>query len=176
LLNLLSNAIKFTPSGQIDLKVEVAPSSEGECELRFSVKDQGIGITEEQQGRLFQPFSQAHVSTTREFGGTGLGLAICKRLAELMGGAIGVQSQFGAGSSFWFTIKVLPSEKASLEALSPAPEIPRQNPGPKNFRLLLVEDNGINRKVALLMLKNLGYHAEIAENGVEALKALKAQV
>ena len=102
LMNLLSNAIKFTKAGTIKLKAELVGVRQDEYELRFSVTDTGIGITEEQQAKLFQPFSQADVSTTRKFGGTGLGLAISKRLTELMGGGIGVVSRPGEGSLFWF--------------------------------------------------------------------------
>jgi two-component system sensor histidine kinase/response regulator len=109
LLNLLSNAIKFTAKGEILVRVELRSQTADGCELYFSVKDSGIGISEEQQSRLFQPFSQAEASTARMFGGTGLGLAISKRLAGLMGGGIGVESRPGQGSRFWFTIRVASS-------------------------------------------------------------------
>jgi len=176
LLNLLSNAIKFTPTGEIKLRADLLSSTKEESELRFSVTDQGIGITEEQQARLFQPFSQADASTTRLFGGTGLGLAICKRLAELMGGAIGVESQFGGGSSFWFTIRVFRCDNPDPSRQARAPEI-RQGGAiqEKAFRILLVEDNAINQKVAVLMLKGIGYRADVAKNGVEALQAIASE-
>jgi signal transduction histidine kinase len=184
LLNLLSNAIKFTNEGIIEIRLRAQffnkrlledQDSEGqECELLFSVKDQGIGITEEQQRKLFQPFSQAEDSTTRRYGGTGLGLAICRRLAELMGGKIGLNSRYGEGSLFWFTVRVelarepVPLDETQKSARSLVPDT-------KNVRILLVEDNKINQKVALLMLKNLGYPVDIAQNGSDALAALDAK-
>jgi len=100
--NLIGNAIKFTASGRVDLEVE----PEGETLIRFTVRDTGIGMTPEQMERLFQPFSQGDGSMTRRFGGTGLGLSISRRLIELMGGEIGVDSEAGKGSAFWFTLPV----------------------------------------------------------------------
>jgi signal transduction histidine kinase/CheY-like chemotaxis protein len=171
LLNLLSNAIKFTEEGTIEIQTRVESTDTEECELLFSVKDEGIGMTDEQQSRLFQPFSQADDSTSRKYGGTGLGLAICKRLAELMGGQIGVTSRYGEGSLFWFSVRVQlapePAPLVDVPAAAPAVE-------PKSARLLLVEDNKINQKVALLMLKNLGYSADVAHNGVQALMAINS--
>lgn len=105
LLNLLSNAIKFTPAGTITIRLDKISDATGNPVLCFTVTDEGIGISPEGQTRLFQPFSQADSSISRIFGGTGLGLAICKRLVELMGGSIGVRSEMGAGSSFWFTVR-----------------------------------------------------------------------
>jgi signal transduction histidine kinase/ActR/RegA family two-component response regulator len=174
LLNLLSNAIKFTPSGKIELKAELASCTRDEYELRFQVIDQGIGMSNEQQGRLFQPFTQAEVSTTRKFGGTGLGLAISKRLTELMGGRIGVRSSVGEGSTFWFTVKLRPSDRS---AMVPAKATSKSAAAlaSSHFRLLLVEDNAINQKVALAMLKNLGYQAKVACNGVEAMQAVSSE-
>jgi CheY-like chemotaxis protein len=172
LLNLLSNAIKFTVQGTIEIHSRVQFVDDRECEILFSVKDDGIGITEDQQRRLFRPFSQAEDSTARKYGGTGLGLAICKRLAELMGGQIGVTSRPGQGSLFWFTVRVLVAQEPRILA---EPEPPVIAPGqiePRNARILLVEDNKINQKVALLMLKNLGYPVDVASNGLDALNAL----
>ncbi len=171
LLNLLSNAIKFTTTGKVELKAEAHLSSQNEYELRFSVTDEGIGITEDQKAKLFQPFMQADPSTARNFGGTGLGLAICKRLTEMMGGNIGVESRFGEGSCFWFTIKVLPCDSGTLPTKSGIPAVLPKNTRSRNYRLLLVEDNSINQKVALLMLKSLGYEADVATTGTEALQA-----
>jgi signal transduction histidine kinase/ActR/RegA family two-component response regulator len=168
LLNLLSNAIKFTAEGEIAVRIERRSASSDGCELYFSVKDKGIGISEEQQSRLFQPFSQAEASTARMFGGTGLGLAISKRLVDLMGGSIGIQSRRGEGSLFWFTIRV--GAAIALPARPPAPaKVANPTTG---FRLLLVEDNPINQKVALLMLHKLGYQVDVANNGFEALGAV----
>ncbi|HEY3936181.1 MAG TPA: ATP-binding protein [Bryobacteraceae bacterium] len=171
LLNFLSNAIKFTAEGEIAVRAELRDRLRDGYELYFSVSDQGIGITPEQQARLFQPFSQAEASTTRKFGGTGLGLVICKRLAELMGGSIGVTSSYGHGSSFWFTIKVRATAGAALPSTRSACLLPRPCPA-RNSRLLLVEDNTINQKVALLMLEKLGHQVDVAANGYEALSAM----
>src|SRR5207248_829606 len=124
LMNLLSNAIKFTKEGTIKLKAELVGAQQDKFELRFSVADTGIGITEEQQTKLFQPFSQADVSTTRKFGGTGLGLAISKRLTELMGGSIGVTSRPGEGSLFWFSIRALRRRRDAARGFVPTAPVP----------------------------------------------------
>ncbi len=116
LLNLLGNAVKFTATGSVELKAEMLSSSETGYELRFSITDTGIGISEEQQSKLFQPFAQANASTARTYGGTGLGLAICKQIVDLMGGNIGVQSRPGEGSTFWFTVKLLPPERSAFDS------------------------------------------------------------
>ena len=172
LLNLLSNAVKFTHEGSVELKTEVLAFRQGEYTLRFSVTDSGIGISEEQQRKLFQPFTQADASTARQFGGTGLGLAICKRLTELMSGTIGVTSRPGEGSSFWFIIKALAGQRtARSTTVAITPSHP-DNSSKKSSRILLVEDNTINQKVALLMLNTLGYKADVARNGAEALSAI----
>jgi signal transduction histidine kinase len=169
LLNLLSNAIKFTPAGAVELRVCSKSSQNGRLEILFEVVDEGIGLTGEQRGRLFKPYSQAEKSTSRRFGGTGLGLVISKQLAEMMGGAIGVRSQAGEGSTFWFTIQSdsvqLPPKALCREAAISEPGSSAVKPG----SILLVEDNVINQKVALLLLKKLGYQADLANNGVEAL-------
>ncbi len=173
LLNLLSNAIKFTPAGKIDLHAGSKSTEDGGYELFFSVTDDGIGISEAQQQKLFRPFSQATASTTRQFGGTGLGLTICKKLAELMGGGIGVKSRLGHGSCFWFTVKVRASEGRAISM--PMQKLMKLETAAKPFRLLLVDDNRINQKVALMMLKKLGYDADIAKNGREALAAIASR-
>ncbi|MBV9613436.1 MAG: response regulator [Acidobacteriaceae bacterium] len=172
LLNLLSNAIKFTTSGRIDVKTELVQLRHGTCELKFTIRDQGIGISPEDQARLFQPFSQAEIATTRKFGGTGLGLAISKRLVELMGGTIGVNSRPGEGSSFWFTIQALVGETAPPVARKQPVVVSSSRRIRHDSRILLVEDDVVNQKVALLMLDNLGYRADVAANGAEALAAL----
>lgn len=182
LMNLIGNAVKFSHSaepdapGSVELRVDPLASATGEYVLLFTVTDHGIGMTEEQQGKLFQPFSQADASTVRKFGGTGLGLAICKRLAEMMGGSIGVKSRFEEGSSFWFTIRALPARSAvnkARPASAVGSEIAELRQG--SNRILLVEDNKINQKVAVLMLKKLGVEADIANHGAEALAAIASQ-
>jgi signal transduction histidine kinase/ActR/RegA family two-component response regulator len=173
LLNLLSNAVKFTPAGKVELRAGVAALNDSEYELVFSVTDEGIGISEAQQRKLFQPFSQAAEHISRQFGGTGLGLTICKRLAELMGGGISVTSRLGQGSCFQFTIKVLGAECAEQSREGAKPSRDQGCPqGRADFRLLLVDDNVINQKVALLMLRKLGYRADVVRNGREALRAV----
>jgi len=172
LLNLLSNSVKFTERGTVRVALSARATGEPECLLlRASVSDTGIGITEEAQKRLFQSFSQAETSTTRRYGGTGLGLAISKRLVELMGGEVGLESSTGQGSTFWFTAKLglgteavpatpKPTEKATAR---------EQNAG----TILVVEDNRINQKVLSHQLINLGYAIEVAENGEEAVAKVK---
>ncbi|MBV9034071.1 MAG: response regulator [Acidobacteriaceae bacterium] len=181
LMNLMSNAVKFSPSaepcapGAIYLRVDVHPSATGEYVLLFTVTDEGVGMTEEQQAKLFKPFSQADASTVRKFGGTGLGLAICKRLAELMGGSIGVKSRLGEGSSFWFTVRALPGQQTTADReLQVAGQVGPAPLGEGSERILLVEDNMVNQKVAVLMLKRLGVEADIANNGAEALQAIES--
>ncbi len=180
LLNLLSNAIKFSQQGTVTLTVEAAPADPGKRGLRFTVTDNGIGISPAAQARLFQRFSQADSSISSQFGGTGLGLAICKSLTELMGGSIGLKSEPGVGSSFWFTIQVPAgdisapetdvSERSSAPALAIVPSESRSlAPAATEPRILLVEDNLINQKVALLIMKKFGYTASVAENGRKAL-------
>ena len=179
LMNLMSNAVKFSPSaescapGAIHLRVDAHPSATGEFVLLFTITDEGIGMTEEQQAKLFQPFSQADAATVRKFGGTGLGLAICKRLTELMGGSIGVKSCLGEGSSFWFTVRALPGQQMAADREPETTGHGGQAPlGEGRERILLVEDNKVNQKVAVLMLKRLGLEADVANNGTEALAAI----
>ena len=177
LLNLAGNAIKFTESGEV--AVMVASSSKG---LRFEVRDSGIGIAPEVIPRLFTNFTQAETSTTRRFGGTGLGLAISKRLVEGMGGSIGVESQSGQGSCFWFelplkpaTLPELPMASAAVEvtetldAIQPATSTSMEAQTASLARILLVEDHPINQKLALTLIKRLGYDVDLAENGQEAV-------
>lgn len=166
LLNLLSNAVKFTDSGDVSLRVSAG--GDGEF-LRFSVSDTGIGIPEDRLDRLFQTFSQVDTSTTRRFGGTGLGLAICKRLAEGMGGEIGVESEEGAGSTFWFTIPMRVSE-ATAEATNAF-----ERPDLSGLRVLVVDDNETNRKFMRYLI--VGWDGEYGEaiDGPEALRMLSAE-
>ena len=180
LLNLVSNAIKFTAQGGI--VVTVAPIAETAAgpAVRFEVRDTGIGISQEAQRALFQPFVQADLSTTRCFGGTGLGLAICRKLVGLMGGAIGVHSEPGAGATFWFTIAlekwlVPPADGAGGSAASGGGHGSSQTAllhravAARSLRVLVVEDNAVNLKLATALLKKRGFEVEGARNGVEAL-------
>jgi CheY-like chemotaxis protein len=176
LLNLLSNAVKFTDQGKVLLEVTPSGVTGDEVKLHFSVRDSGIGMSEEVQRVLFQSFTQADASTTRRFGGTGLGLAISRKLVELMGGAITVTSVVGKGSTFHFT---LPFARQKPRAL-PAPEIvvlPQISHSaaadvPDDSRILFAEDNKINQMVAVKQLKKMGYHnVEVVGNGLQAVKA-----
>lgn len=167
--NLLNNALKFTETGAVTLRVSSEPRGQNEVFLDVSVRDSGIGIAPEAQGRLFQSFTQADASTTRRYGGTGLGLAICRRLVEAMDGEIGLESAQGVGSLFWFRVPL--SVEGALAHSEPAPP---PAPAPSGLRTLVVEDNEANRRIAVEMLAHLGVNAETAENGAEALARLKS--
>jgi CheY-like chemotaxis protein len=173
LLNLLSNAIKFTQQGQIHIKISVVEKNSDGLMVRCAVIDRGIGIAPEAQSRLFQPISQADSSTTRKYGGTGLGLAICKQLVELMGGAMGVHSDEGKGSEFWFTFfsPWIEARKQAPVAVAPAASAAGKLPQ----RILLVDDNPVNQMVALRLLKLIGLDADVAADGVEAVAAARRQ-
>ncbi len=172
LLNLLSNAIKFTSTGSVDVAVSSRPLEDGRIEVAFSVTDTGLGIASDDFGRLFVAFQQLEGSTSRRFGGAGLGLAISKRLTELMGGTITVDSAPGRGSTFRFTIT---GEAVAFPA-TPAALQPGQQPAAQRpLRILLAEDDAINRVVVMDMLEQLGHHADSASDGLEALRALEQQ-
>jgi PAS domain S-box-containing protein len=178
LVNLAENALKFTERGQISVQADRLNQSESGVLIRFAVLDTGIGISAAQQQRLFQKFTQVDASTTRRFGGSGLGLAICKQLVELMGGEIGVNSQPGAGSEFWFTVPLgLPERPVSGAAATSGPVkfAPVDIPALKRSgaRILVAEDNVVNQEVALNILRKLGARADGVADGAEAVEALK---
>ena len=175
LLNIVGNAVKFTAKGSITVAIaQLAEDPQGIL-LRFEIRDTGIGIPAEAQARIFQPFEQADSSTTRRFGGTGLGLTICQRLVHLMGGEIGVESQPGEGSTFWFTCRVTPAHQTTTdgEALLPSGTDAEQALRSRyaDRRILLAEDDWVNQEVSLELLREvLGLSADLAENGAEALR------
>jgi CheY-like chemotaxis protein len=172
LVNLLANAVKFTRQGRVRVTAGAAPAEAGEVELHFSVSDTGIGIPADRLDRLFREFSQVDASTTRQYGGTGLGLAISKRLAELHGGRIWVESQPGAGSTFHFTIRAGLSSAALAPQARPTAQLDATFATRHPARVLLVEDNPVNQKVATQLLRRLGYDPTVAASGAEALAIL----
>ncbi|MBK9990222.1 MAG: response regulator [Verrucomicrobia bacterium] len=184
LSNLVSNSIKFTEHGEVAIDVSCpdcagGATPSGPVTITFAIRDTGVGIPLEKQGLLFQPFSQADLSTSRKFGGTGLGLAICKRLAQLMGGDAWMESAVGKGSTFYFSLVAEPAAAPIVRAPSTPPKpmsAPVQANGQqRSLRLLLVEDNIVNQKVALAMLKRSGYEGvDIAGDGVEGVAKAKA--
>ncbi|RJF96220.1 7TM diverse intracellular signaling domain-containing protein [Noviherbaspirillum saxi] len=166
LINLMSNAIKFTPVGQVQLRCRVVSSSADAVELRFEVEDTGIGMTIEQQGRLFHAFSQADDSTTRKYGGTGLGLAISRRLVEMMGGSMSLHSEAGAGSTFGFCLRF------GLGSLTVAtlPGLPERLLG---CRVLVVDDNPAAREILSDLVQGFHLHVDAVESAAHALTAIR---
>ncbi len=172
LVNLLSNAVKFTTEGGVRVDVDLVDApTEGPVELRFAVADTGIGIAPDKLDAVFESFSQADTSTTRQYGGTGLGLAICRQLAELMGGTIGAESAPGIGSTFAFTVRVPvhagDAAWVARPARAPAPDL-------AGLRVLVAEDNRINQSVALRVLDRLGVRADVVADGAAAVQAVGA--
>jgi PAS domain S-box-containing protein len=187
LLNLLGNAVKFTSSGGVTLRVQIMWQQERQPMIRFSVADTGLGIPEERRHRLFSPFSQVDSSTTRRFGGTGLGLSVCKQLVELMRGRIGVDSQDGVGSTFWFEVPFLPAdddagayslvhsaidEQVTGAGVSSSGSI-EQPPVYFSAHVLVAEDNRINQMYVVESLALFGCTCDIAANGEEAVAAVR---
>jgi PAS domain S-box-containing protein len=174
LLNLVGNAVKFTAEGSVHLRVRTVDCAGRDgIWLRFEVTDTGIGIPAEARDRLFLAFSQVDASTTRRYGGTGLGLAISKSLVTLFGGEIGVDSEPGAGSTFWFTARFDAGTPSEGSSPGPAPAyVPRPRSGRRGL-VLVVDDNATNQKIAVQMLQTLGHRADVAANGVEAVEAFR---
>ncbi|MCP5268589.1 MAG: PAS domain S-box protein [Zoogloeaceae bacterium] len=173
LVNLLSNAIKFTHEGSVSIWVSALRTSSEETTLRFRISDTGVGITKEQQARIFNDFEQAETSTTRKFGGTGLGLSISRRLVELMGGQLECRSEVGKGSEFHFQVTLPGTNECEHDVqgvVDITPDEIRQKFS--HARILLVEDSPINREVALDFLNEAGLQADTAENGQQAVDAV----
>jgi PAS domain S-box-containing protein len=177
LTNLVANAVKFTEHGGIEVRAAIERESAADALVRFTVRDSGIGISQECQKRLFQPFMQADGTTTRKYGGSGLGLAISKQLAEVMGGEMGVESEPGKGSSFRFTAR-LEKSAAPVELVTSAPRIVPLEPRPVTAgsrvrRILVAEDNLVNQRVARHQLGQLGHAADVVDNGRLAVEAMR---
>ncbi|MFC7494339.1 MULTISPECIES: hybrid sensor histidine kinase/response regulator [unclassified Nocardioides] len=177
LLNLAVNAVKFTESGEVVVRARLESRSPDRVVVRFEVSDTGIGIDHETRGRLFEPFSQADSSTTRRFGGTGLGLAICRQLIDAMGGTIGVESEPGSGSTFWFAVPFQVAAGAGARPEPPPavdpPAPPADDVTPRRGRVLVVEDGEINQIVAEGVLTRLGFEVDLADDGLAGLEALE---
>ena len=178
LMNLVANAVKFTEKGKVCLEVSLDGDPAERLTVRFRISDSGIGIDAKIVARLFTPFTQADSTTTRKYGGTGLGLAISHRLVSLMGGSIGVESQPGRGSTFWFRVPLESVQAGSAGPPEPQPAVapPLLPDGPARAhsgirRILIVEDNPVNQIVALRAVRGLGYAAEVVSGGEAALEA-----
>ncbi|MFM8444498.1 MAG: ATP-binding protein, partial [Methylococcus sp.] len=176
LINLVGNAIKFTAEGSVELAATLLEECGQRARFRFSVRDTGIGLSPEAQVRLFQPFSQGDASITRRFGGTGLGLSISKRLVELMGGEMGLDSEEGRGSTFWFELTLTQAGKAEAEtpATVPAGSTP-EGSALAGLRILAVDDNRINLMVLEKALKKEAAKVTLAGDGQQALQVLQTQ-
>ena len=177
LINLVGNAIKFTSKGAITIRVLETEAGTADTLLRFEVEDTGIGISAEDQQRLFTAFQQADGSTTRKYGGTGLGLTISKRLVELMQGTIGVHSQPGVGSTFWFTVRLTKGEAtapAAAQATTPQAEevLKTRHAG---AQILVVEDDPVNQEVARDLLEAVNLRVDVASDGLEGLEMSRRQ-
>jgi signal transduction histidine kinase/ActR/RegA family two-component response regulator len=183
LLNFVGNAVKFTEHGEVKVQGRLIEETPDAVTLRFNVVDSGIGISVEDQVRLFTAFEQADGSTTRKYGGTGLGLAISKRLARLMDGDVGVDSAPGTGSTFWFTVRLAKAAQAggaAGDAVAPAPTIDgtmvetRLRLDYAGARILLAEDEPVNQEVSRGLLEDVGFQVDIADDGMRAVAMARA--
>jgi len=175
LFNLVGNAVKFTEQGGVDVLVRLMPCNQKNSDailLYWTVKDTGIGISADQQARLFGAYAQAEASTARRFGGTGLGLMICCQLVELMGGAMMVESKPGEGSAFSYTTSLLPAIQREMSAHVGKASTPSMTDRTTALRVLVVDDNEINQVVACKFLQKLGCQVEVARNGREAVDSI----
>ncbi len=171
LINLMGNAVKFTTMGEVILSLQQLEEDNDHIGLKFAVKDTGIGISAEQQARIFEAFVQAEAGTTRRFGGTGLGLVICRRLVDMMGGELAVDSTPGQGSCFHFSVTL---QRETAKPASTAP--PDAHPAALGkLRVLIVDDNAVARQIGMDLLHSMGWNADAASSGEDALKQLEAR-
>lgn len=170
IMNLAGNAIKFTKEGEVNILVKKLEETDGDITLKFSIKDTGIGISQDKLETIFERFSQGEESTTRNFGGTGLGLNICKQLIELQHGELKVRSFPGVGSDFYFSLVYLKIDQITESKI---PEINDVNPKKRKLSILLCEDNPLNQKLAINVIKNYGFELDIANNGQEGIGLLE---
>jgi CheY-like chemotaxis protein len=166
LINLSNNAVKFTDTGEIVVSTELIKRSEDRVTLKFSVSDTGIGLTKEQAGNLFQSFTQADAATTRKYGGTGLGLTISKRLAEMMGGEIWVESEYGQGATFSFTAAFGLGKEKAKKKFRPSPDL-------RGMKVLVVDDNATSRGILQEMLETFSFEVSVAASGEEGITELE---
>ncbi len=166
MINLCNNAVKFTEEGEIVISTRLIKKETESVTLQFTVRDTGVGLTEEQKGKLFQAFSQADTSTTRKYGGTGLGLTICKRLVNMMGGEIWVESEPGKGSEFIFTAKFGLARKISRKRLEPSVDL-------RGMRVLVVDDNASSREILQSLLETMSFEVTVAASGEEGIAELE---
>jgi len=167
LINLSNNSVKFTDTGEIVVSTELIKKDDAKVTLKFSVRDTGIGMTAEQAAKLFQPFAQADSSTTRKYGGTGLGLTISKRLAEMMGGEIWVESESGQGSTFSFTASFGLGKEKAKRIFRPSQDL-------RGIKVLVVDDNATSREILLEMLESFSFEVSVAASGEEGITELEA--
>ena len=166
LINLSNNAVKFTDRGEIVISTELVKKDDTEATVKFSVQDTGIGMTEEQAAKLFQPFAQADSSTTRKYGGTGLGLTISKRLAEMIGGEIWLESEPGQGSTFSFTANLGLGKERAKKRFQPSSDL-------HGMKVLVVDDNATSRDIFQEMLNSFSFEVSLAASGQEGLTELE---
>ncbi len=166
LVNLTGNAIKFTEKGEVVIRAELVEEDQESVSVKFSVQDTGIGISQDRQGAVFERFQQADSSTTRRYGGTGLGLTISSQLANMMGGEIGLESEFGTGSTFWFTAVFMKQAEEEKSLVSKPVAL-------EGIRILGIDDNATNRIILRKMLENYGVRMDVLEGGKEAVHTLQ---
>ncbi len=170
LLNLLNNAVKFTFNGFIKVSLSSKTTSDGQVVIRFEIEDSGVGIGKSRQAQIFRTYNQGDPSISRNYGGTGLGLTICERLVEVMKGSIGVESEVGQGSKFWFEVPFANAKGFQKEK----EDKPESDEHPVGLNVLVADDNKVNQKVASAMLKRLGHQVTVVENGEKAVQKLES--